>query len=70
MVIRALSMLVALLGLVGSAFAQSQSVEPSLTLFENVRIFDGKSELVERQHERARPREHDREDLEGSDSRR
>jgi imidazolonepropionase-like amidohydrolase len=44
MVIRAFILLAAVLGLVGSAFAQPQSVEPSLTLFENVRIFDGKSE--------------------------
>jgi len=42
MVVRVLILLAAVLGLVGTAFAQPQSVEPSLTLFENVRIFDGK----------------------------
>jgi imidazolonepropionase-like amidohydrolase len=46
MVIRAFLLVAAVLGLVGSAFAQPQSVEPSLTLFENVRIFDGKSESL------------------------
>jgi len=43
MVMRAFILVVAVLGLVGSALAQSQTVGPSLTLFENVRIFDGKS---------------------------
>jgi len=46
MVMRAFIFVVAVLGLVGSAFAQPQSVESSLTLFENVRIFDGKSEAL------------------------
>lgn len=43
MVARTLAVLAAVLGLVGTAFAQPQSAEPSLILFENVRIFDGKS---------------------------
>ena len=43
MVVRAFTVLAAVLGLIGTAFAQPQSAEPSLTLFENVRIFDGKS---------------------------
>jgi imidazolonepropionase-like amidohydrolase len=43
MVVRALIMLAAVLGLAAPALAQPQSTEPSLTLFENVRLFDGKS---------------------------
>jgi imidazolonepropionase-like amidohydrolase len=43
MVVRALTVLAAVLGLFGTAFAQAPSAEPPLTLFENVRIFDGKA---------------------------
>lgn len=43
MVVRAFVVLAAVLGLVANAFAQPQSAEPSLILFENVRVFDGKS---------------------------
>ena len=43
MVVRALSILAAVLGLHGPAFAQAPSAELPLTLFENVRIFDGKA---------------------------
>lgn len=43
MVIRAFILVAAVLGLVGSAFAQPQSAAPSAVVFENVRIFDGKS---------------------------
>lgn len=43
MVVRTLTALAAVLGLVATAFAQPQSAEPSLIFFENVRIFDGKS---------------------------
>lgn len=43
MVVRTLTALSAVLGLVAPAFAQPQSAEPSLIFFENVRIFDGKS---------------------------
>ena len=43
MVVRAFTVLAAVLGLFGTAFAQPQSAEPSLILFENVRVFDGKS---------------------------
>lgn len=43
MVVRAFTMLATVLGLVATAFAQPQSAEPTLVLFENVRIFDGKS---------------------------
>lgn len=43
MVIRAFILMAVVLGLGGSAFAQTQSAEPSITVFENVRIFDGKS---------------------------
>ncbi len=43
MVVRAFTVLAAVLGLFGTAFAQPRSAEPSLILFENVRVFDGKS---------------------------
>ena len=43
MVVRALSVLAAVLGPLGPASAQAPSNEPTVTLFENVRIFDGKS---------------------------
>jgi imidazolonepropionase-like amidohydrolase len=46
MVVRAFTMLAAVLGLVGTAFAQPQSAEPSVIIFENVRIFDGKSDSL------------------------
>jgi len=46
MVVRAFTVLAAVLGLVGTAFAQPQSAELSLILFENVRIFDGKSDSL------------------------
>jgi imidazolonepropionase-like amidohydrolase len=46
MVMRAFILVVAVLGLVGSAFAQPQSAGPSPILFENVRIFDGRSESL------------------------
>jgi imidazolonepropionase-like amidohydrolase len=40
-VVRTFTVLVAALGVLGTAFAQS--AEPSVILFENVRVFDGKS---------------------------
>ena len=43
MFVRALTVLAAVLGLLGTAFAQPRSAEPSLVVFENVRVFDGKS---------------------------
>ena len=46
MVVRAFTVLAAVLGLVGTAFAQPQSAEPSVIIFENVRIFDGKSDSL------------------------
>jgi imidazolonepropionase-like amidohydrolase len=46
MVIRIFTILAAVLGLVATAFAQPRLAEPSLTLFENVRIFDGKSDSL------------------------
>ena len=53
------------------ALAQQQAAtSPPSILFENVRIFDGKSRHVERRHERSRTREHDRQNLERTDSNR
>jgi imidazolonepropionase-like amidohydrolase len=43
MVVRIFIVLAGVLGLVAAALAQPQSAEPSLILFENVRIFDGRS---------------------------
>jgi imidazolonepropionase-like amidohydrolase len=43
MVARTLASLAAVLCLAGTAFAQPRPAEPSAVLFENVRIFDGKS---------------------------
>lgn len=43
MFVRAFTVLAAVLGFLGTAFAQPQSAAPSLVVFENVRIFDGKS---------------------------
>lgn len=46
MVIRVFILVAAALCFESSAFAQPRSVAPSLTVFENVRIFDGKSESL------------------------
>lgn len=43
MVVRMFTVLAGVFGLVAAAFAQPQSADSSLILFENVRIFDGKS---------------------------
>ena len=62
---RIFPVLVAVLCIFGTTvFAQPQSAEPfTVILFENVRIFDGKSGTLSAAHERARSREHDRENL-------
>ena len=43
MIVSAFTLLAVVLCLVDAAFAQPQSAEPSVIIFENVRIFDGKS---------------------------
>ena len=70
MVGRLFAVVFSVLWLAGTtSFARSQTPEPTpVILFENVRIFDGKGDTLSGQHERSRPREHDRENLEGSDS--
>ncbi len=52
-----------------SAFAPAPIRQAIATLFENVRVFDGKSGTLSGSMNVLGPREHDREDLEGSHSR-